>query len=962
MKRIPIQYYALTLAVILSLAAVLTQWSGVLQRWDNFIFDRQVTLFSSESNTDIVVITIDDWSLESLGRWPWSRAVHAEFIDRLTESGVKAVGLDILFLESDEGGAAADTRLADAIRRNGNVVLPSIVEMADRSSSTRVRLPIQKLAEAAAYLGHTNMRPDGSGVIRGVNLSENLESGIEVQLSFIKALWKVGNHSKKENIPLSQWDNGSLVEQQLDKEFSGYIRIPFSGKPGSYRSLSYADVLRSEKLRKTLYGKYVLVGLNANGLGSRFVTPASSNGELMSGVEFNANALSALLKNEIIRDLKAPWGIVLTVLLVFIPAFLYGRVLARRTFYISISFLLLTLLISFVLLKIYHLWFAPSVALVSISVGCTLWGIRRSKFIAQLLFSEKAKARATLLAIGDAVIKTDAQGKIDFMNPAAEKMSGYSLKGAQGRLFNHVFIIQGLEECGSEFPFSMKGENPIFESVTASNTQVQCLTNQVNEKYAVQLAVNPVFDEAGTVSGIVYAISDLTEVFKISQQMAHLATHDSLTELPNRMLLHDRLAQGINVASRSKKNIAILFIDLDGFKKINDALGHSAGDLLLVQVAKRLQVSIRKMDTAARWGGDEFVIMLESLDHEEFAVEIAEKIVQTMSQSFSIFGQDIFITPSIGISVFPKDGKTADGLLAKADAAMYSVKENGRNAFHFYSKELNKTAKARLEMEKDLRVALLNGDFELYYQPQVNLQTRQIVGAEALIRWKHRIKGTILPSEFISLAEDIDLITPIGEWVLEAACQQLQSWRNQNMPEIHIAVNISPRHFMQGDLLNKVKELVKKYGIKPSFLGIEVTENLMLKDIDQVIETLEGLRALGVSIALDDFGSGFSSLNYLKRLPIDKLKIDQSFVKNLFTNKDDISIVQAVIILGQKMGMQIIAEGIETHEQYLFLKENNCDIGQGFYFDKPLPPFHLVSHGRFWDPITQGVENDKAIH
>jgi EAL domain-containing protein (putative c-di-GMP-specific phosphodiesterase class I) len=294
---------------------------------------------------------------------------------------------------------------------------------------------------------------------------------------------------------------------------------------------------------------------------------------------------------------------------------------------------------------------------------------------------------------------------------------------------------------------------------------------------------------------------------------------------------------------------------------------------------------------------------------------------------------------------------------------MYSVKENGRNGFHFYAKELNKTAKARLEMEKDLRIALLNSEFELYYQPQVNLETRQIVGAEALIRWKHPKKGTILPSEFISLAEDINLITPIGEWVLEAACKQLQAWRNQNMPEIHLAVNISPRHFMQGDLLKKVKSLVKKYGIKPNCLGIEVTENLMLKDIDQVIETLNGLKRLGISIALDDFGSGFSSLNYLKQLPIDTLKIDQSFIKNLFTNKDDVSIVQAVVILGHKMGMTIIAEGIETHEQYLFLKENNCNVGQGFYFDKPIPAFHLASHGRFWDPaVKEGDAQHEAAH
>lgn len=959
MKRIPIRHYSLILAVILSSLAVVIQWLDGFQRWNNFMFDQQVTLFSSEPNPNIVIVTIDDWSLEGLGRWPWSRAIHAEFIDRLTDAGARVVGLDILFLESDISHMGADQNLTDAMRRNGHVVLPSIIEATERSSSAQIRLPIQALAEAAAHVGYANMKSDSSGVIRGMSLTANINSKTE-RASFVKALWKAG-HDEGENIQLAKQGQAASTKKQSGSPFFDYIRIPFSKKVGSYPSLSYIDVLRSEKLRKSLYNKYVLVGLNANGLGSRFATPISQSGELMSGVEFNAHALSALLKNEMIDDLKFSWRIVLTVFLVFIPVLLYGFVRSGRTFYISFSFILMTLFISEFLLKNYHLWFSPVPILVGIFSGCMLWRARRSKFIAQLLFNEKAKARATLLAVGDAVVTTDAQGKIEFMNPAAEKMSGYTSVGARGRLFNHIFMVQSIDECEAGF-LSMKGENAIFENATSSNTQIQCLINQKEEKYAIQLAVNPIFDDAGTVSGIVYAISDLTEVFKISQRMAHLATHDTLTELPNRMLLHDRLTQAVNSASRSKKHIALLFIDLDGFKKINDGLGHSAGDLLLVQVAKRLKASIRKMDTAARWGGDEFVIMLESLDHEEIVVEIAEKILQNMSLPLSVFGQDVFITPSIGVSLFPKDGNTADGLLARADAAMYSVKENGRNAFHFYSKELNKTAKARLEMEKDLRVALLNGDFELYYQPQVNLQTRQIVGAEALIRWKHREKGTILPSEFIALAEDVDLITPIGEWVLEAACKQLQSWRNQNMPEVHIDVNISPRHFMQGDLLKKVKSLVKKYGIKPNFLGIEITESLMMKDIEPVIKTLEGLRNLGVSISLDDFGSGFSSLNYLKRLPIDKLKIDQSFIKNLFINKDDISIVQAVIVLGHKMNMQIVAEGVETHEQLMFLKENNCDIGQGYHFDKPLPPFHLASHGRFWDPMTPKLTHNEPVH
>ncbi|MCK5889938.1 MAG: EAL domain-containing protein [Methylococcales bacterium] len=939
MKRLPAKYYALILATTLALLASLTQWMGGLKHWNNVLYDQQIVLFSGEANSDIAIITIDDWSLESLGRWPWSRNIHAEFIDSLTEADVLAVGLDILFLEPSSEEPEADLRFAEAIQRNGKIVLPSIVDISKTLSRIQVRLPIQELAEAAVYLGHTSISPDNSGVVRGVNLTANVSPTTQMS-SFVKAVWKVGWVSEKENIGRFGKTGEALSKEQLEKTLSNYVRIPFSGKVGLYQSISYVDVLRSEKLRKSLYGKYVLVGFNAVGLGSRFVTPVSEYGSLMSGIELNAHALSMLLKNEPIVEIKAPWDVLLTGFLVFIPIALYGVLSVRYTFLVSIVFIPLSVLISLFLLQTYHLWFGPAAAIIAIFIGYLLWGSRYSEFLSQLLFKEKAKAKATLLAIGDAVITTDAQGKVEFMNPAAEKMSGYSSIRAKGQAFNHIFLIKGIEEC--EASLSVMDENPIFESAT-SQTQIQCLTNKSGQKYAIQLAVNPIFDDAGIVSGIVYAISDLTEVFNISQRMAHLATHDSLTELPNRVLLQDRLKQAINQAKRSKKHLAILFIDLDGFKKINDGLGHSAGDLLLVQVAKRLQTSIRQVDTAARWGGDEFIIMLENLDHEEYVVEIAEKILYIMSLPLNVFGQDVFITPSIGISLFPKDGKTAEGLLARADAAMYSVKESGRNAFNFYSKELNKTAKDRLEMEKDLRQALLNNDFEIYYQPQVDLKTHQIVGAEALIRWRHREKGLILPEQFISLAEDVDLIIPIGEWVLREVCQQLKAWRDQGMAEIHIAVNLSPRQFLQKNLLTKITSLVNEYEIKPNSLGIEVTESLMLKNISQVIATLKELKLLGISIALDDFGTGFSSLNYLKQLPIDTLKIDQTFIRNLFTNQDDINIVQAVIVLGHKMGMKIVAEGIETHEQLLFLKEQNCDIGQGYYFDKPLEADKLIS-------------------
>lgn len=939
MKNFSAKSYTSFLAIILAFFSGGVQWFGGFQHWDDMMFDQQLNLFPEQANTDIVVIKIDDWSIANLGRWPWSRNVHAELINGLTEVQVQAIGLDILFLDPDLNNPAADSYLAEAIRRNGRVVLPALVDLDDKSTQVRITLPIDELSKAVELVGHTTIKPDKKGVVRGVYLSAQVAGPISEIPSFVKALSAV-EYSQIDKRGFPNTGQIILSKNVKDSPFSDYVRIPFSGNHKEYLSLSYIDVLKSEKLRKGLKGKYILVGLDASGLGSRFATPISHDGKLMSGVELNAHALDMLLKDKSIHYLEESLSVALTVCLVIIPIILYGIIPAQFTFLVFIAFVFLSLAISLYLLLIQHLSFGIIPAIFSISVGYFIWGGRYLGFVSHLLFKEKARARATLQAIGEVVITTDSLGQIEYMNPMAEKISGYSLNQVKGNYFDDTFIIGDI----NEYYDAIEIMDRVSQSERAiSEAQIKCLTTHRGDKYAVQLVVNSIFDNDQKMSGTVYVISDLTDLFNINQQMTHLATHDSLTSLPNRILLNDRLNQALNLARRSKNCVAILFIDLDGFKKINDGLGHPAGDLLLKQVAIRLQESIRKVDTAARWGGDEFVLILETLEHEEYVVEIAEKLLHTISQSINILGQDVFVTPSIGISLFPKDGQTVDDLLAYADAAMYSVKESGRNSFKFYAKELNKKARERLNLEKELHQALLDDDFELYYQPQISLATGDIIGAEALLRWHHPIKGMILPGEFISLAEDIGLIIPIGQWVLKTVCQQLKVWRDQGLPILHIAVNLSARQFLQADLLDIIKKLILDCQIVPNELGLEITESLVMKDIEQVIKILQELKNSGISIAIDDFGTGFSSLNYLNSLPIDVLKIDKSFVNNLFNgNAGDASIIQAIIVLAHKMKMQVVAEGIETLPQLQFLTDELCDIGQGFYFDRPLSASRLV--------------------
>ncbi len=920
--------YALVMAVLLTSSAVVLQWYGSLQAWDNMIFDRLAKYFEQQPNSDIIIVTIDDRSLDSLGRWPWSRQLHAEFINKLTDAQVRAIGFDILFIEPDMVNPENDTLLAKAIQRNGKTVLPVVLESTSTARDVKVKLPLAELVNAAADMGHTNILPDGKGVVRGLYLSANINSGLKIP-AFTKALSTLGqtDELKPVNKP------GLLTPPASEiAKFSDYVRIPFSGSAGHYPMYSYVDVLRSDKLRKQFYDKYILIGLDATGFGSHFATSVSNHFELMSGIELNAHVLDMLIKKDSILLIKPISAALITAFLVFVPLVSYSFLSGRQIFLITVFFILISLVISACLLLINYLWFAPTPVILALLSGFLFWSSKQLGVVSKLLFMEKQKARATLQAIGDAVVTTNKQGKIEYMNPAAEKMAGYSLNQVKGQTLCDVFTVEEADQCKQffeEFQNNISGDG-------IDQTEIKSYVNQSGQKYAMQLSANPIIERNGKDSGMVYAFNDLTTLLEISQRMAYVATHDTLTGLPNRDLLHDRLTQAIRLASRLGKHIVILFIDLDGFKKINDGLGHAGGDLVLKEIAKRLQSSVRHGDTTARWGGDEFVILMENLEHEEYVLEIVDKIVHNLSASLHVFNQEVFVTPSIGISLFPKDGETADALLARADAAMYSVKDTGRNGFNFYSTGLNDTARQRLQMEKEMHDALQQGEFEVFYQPLIDLKSQQIQGAEALLRWRHYEKGIILPGEFIYLAEETGLIVPIGDWLFQTVCRQLKQWHQRGIQGIQVAVNLSPRQFMQKNLLEMVSQCIEHYHIIPGTLNVEVTESIMMRDVEQAIKILQALKAIGVSVALDDFGTGYSSLSYLKRFPVDKLKIDKSFINNLFSDSEDASIVNAVILLGHNMNMQIVAEGIETRDQMLFLMRQGCDIGQGYYFDRPL--------------------------
>jgi diguanylate cyclase (GGDEF)-like protein len=430
----------------------------------------------------------------------------------------------------------------------------------------------------------------------------------------------------------------------------------------------------------------------------------------------------------------------------------------------------------------------------------------------------------------------------------------------------------------------------------------------------------------------------------LSLEAAHTAHHDFLTGLPNRLLLQDRISQAIAIAPRHSKQVAVLFLDLDGFKHINDSLGHAVGDRLLKSVATRLQEEVRTSDTVSRQGGDEFVVLLSEAEEWADASIVAERMVTAIGVAHSIDGQNLHITTSIGISVFPHDGDDAETLIKNADTAMYQAKENGRNSVQFFRPEMNVRAVERQSVEQDLRLALDREEFVLHYQPKIDLASGAVIGAEALIRWCHPTRGLVSPAQFIPIAEQSGLIVPIGRWVLREACRQMRTWRDGGMPLLNIAVNVSAVDLRDPGFVDHVFAVLDDSGLDAEFLELELTETVLMKHVDATAAVLQRLRERGVRVSLDDFGTGYSSLSYLHRFPIDSLKIDQSFVNQISVESGGAPIVAAIVSMARTLKLRVVAEGVETAAQLAFLQALACDEAQGYYFSRPVLPELFVEY------------------
>lgn len=553
--------------------------------------------------------------------------------------------------------------------------------------------------------------------------------------------------------------------------------------------------------------------------------------------------------------------------------------------------------------------------------------------VRNILQRKRAEAQLRLAAhvfdhSGEAIMITDRDNRIVEVNPSFTRMTGY-------------------------MPEEICGQNPgVLSSGRATPEDYRAMWQAIREQgfwqgemwdrrkdgeiYPKLLTISVVRNARGDIDFYIASFADISEQKASEEKIRHVAHHDALTGLPNRWHLQISLEQAIALAKRENEEVALMFIDLDRFKIINDTLGHNIGDRLLVEVAQRLRECVRESDLLARLGGDEFVVVLTGDDAINASAHVAEKILGSLARSFRIEGNTLHTTPSIGISLYPHDGDSIESLMKNSDTAMYHVKSMGRNNFQFFSPEMNQSSAERLLLEDSLHRALERGEFAMHYQPLVEIASGRLVGAEALIRWHHPERGMVAPHEFIPLAEESGMILPIGTWVLREVCRQIKVWRELGMTGLRFAVNLSPRQFRQENLVGNIVGMLREFDVPASALELEITEGSVMENADAAVSLLNLLNQHGLSIAIDDFGTGYSSLGYLKRFPVSKLKIDRSFVMDIPGDPDDCAIAIAVIQLARSMGLQVVAEGVETAEQRQFLSDQGCDLLQGHWYSKPL--------------------------
>ena len=935
---------------------VLPGWNG-LKRLDLLLYDTVEPIFRAAALAPAsTVVAIDEATVAALGRWPWNRRVHAELIDRLTAVGVSAIGMSILFPESAPG----DGELAAAMRASGRVILPLAPRAADAAldaGGISELLPNSLLRASAAALGHVDVEVDADGLVRRTFARAGSPSPSWDALA-LATLKRATVDGAGNGVGISGQQQAWLrrVAHQPGWVRAGEILLPFPDRRNKPQQLSYFALLSQPESLHALKGRAVFIGATAGGIDAGLATPDSPQGQPMAAVEFHARAYEALRSGLVYRS--ADTGLVLGFSLFFVglAALVQPRFGLRGALVLG-GLCLLPPLASGAALHALRLWVPPAGAVGALLLGGLLWLLFFLAHTRGSLTRARQDADATLRSIADAVFTMDEGTRVVLLNPVAETFTGLGLRRAKGRQIGEL-----LRDFTDQSPL-------VVETVLAclKHRHTIRLPEPISwqgpqgRHYALRLTVTPVGGEG---EGVVLVLNDITETLAITARLKHEATHDLLTGLPNRALLLDRLRQAQANAQRRGSLVAVLFVDLDRFKRINDSLGHNVGDQVLQVVAARLTASVRSGDTVARWGGDEFIILMDNLHDRGDVVAVAEKLLELLEREVDTERDSgLVLSCSIGISVGPADSADADTLLSMADKAMYRGKLEGGSRYTFYSPEMNTWSRDRLSMEAALRQGLSNGEFELFYQPQIDIMSGRLVGLESLLRWHRPGNGLVRPDVFIPAAEESGIIRSLGEWAIHEAARQVARWSAEGLDAVPLAVNVSARQCSNMSIVDTIRSALGDSGLAPKMLKVELTESTAMGEGERVADLLRSIHSLGVGVAVDDFGTGYSSLSLLKRFPISELKIDKSFVGDIAADSDDAAIVRGTIALAHGLGMTVVAEGVETEQQLRFLARYQCNVAQGFLFAQPLPADEICHWLRMPPPhAMRAINSARSAH
>ncbi len=901
---------------------LLLQWSAPawLHRLDLLAYDLLLPRRAAAVEPALVV-AIDDASLARLGRWPWPRSVHADLIERLHAAGARSIAMAIMFAEPDPD-PAGDMALAQAMQRQGAVLLP-LVPVLGAGGTVTEGLPTPALRAGAAALGHVDLEIDLDGQVRRVFLRGGASESRYPALGLAVYQAIAGNMPDAGLPGRRRGPAAPVADAQWVRDFE--VLLP--AMPPLPR-ISFIQALDGDAALAQVRGRAVFVGFTASGLGGELASPLQAHHSTVAAVDLHAHVFESLRAHALVTPAaqvaQLGFGLLLVASLALWPL---GR--ARHAGLCGLA-LATPLLASVGLLHVAGWWLEPVAATLALLSGFALWlghHLRRSR---RALMRTRQHAQATLAAIGDGVITVDRQGLVQFANQQAlaqfgpEVQRGRRLVDALGLAGDGMTLLSvALEEC-------LRDAMPVRLSS-------HIRTAAPDGARDLRASVSPLRGPAGELEGAVLVLNDVSDAVASANRLQYAATHDALTRLPNRVLLHERIGLALARVQRHGSSLALLFLDLDRFKRINDSLGHRQGDEVLRIMAERLKAIFRSTDFVARWGGDEFVVLMEDVSGPDAVALAAAKVVAALREDVETNGTRLASSCSVGIAMAPQDGIEIDGLLAKADTAMYRAKSHPDTGFHFYSSELKIWTREYLGLEVDLRAALRENRFELHYQPQYTLRDGALVGYEALLRWRRTPEALVQPDQFIGVAEETGLIVEIGAWVVLQVARDLASALAAGRPALPVAVNVSARQCVNHGIVDVVRAALQETGIPSALLKLEITETTAMTDAAQVAVLLREISALGVRIAVDDFGTGYSSLAYLKRFPIDELKIDKSFVQDIATDADDAAIVRATIALAHELGIMVVAEGVETEAQSQFLTAQHCDIAQGYLYGRPQP-------------------------